>query len=234
MAAGDEFLFETAKRGCPLEPDRPRGDRLPPAGARGLPRAPRGRPAALSRSRSKRSRTSGQAGGLFWRSDQPDTILSRSVQVLKLHVGRAQATAADRRRARPRASARKGSRASSRCSRGARRRLPAGGRAAPARARVQARRARERRARQGQQGPPLHGPRAAARSAGRERLPFGNRSAELQLHDPAPRRERLQGAGGDPRQGASTTSRTRSRNRPITSRASSPCSGSSSPSTSAA
>ena len=58
--------------------------------------------------------------------------------------------------------------------------------------------------------------------------------AELQLHDPAPRRQagfrRWRTSAGK----ASTSSRTRSRNPPTTSRASSPCCGSSSRSTSAA
>ena len=46
MAAGDEFRFEVAKRAI-LSSLRSRGDRVPPAGARGLPRAPRDHQAAL-------------------------------------------------------------------------------------------------------------------------------------------------------------------------------------------
>jgi DNA mismatch repair ATPase MutS len=84
MAAGDEFLFETAKRGLLSslsDPDaivyrqRVLGDCLEqPEVVRRIYAL------ALEALESER-----KAGGL-WHSDRPDTILHRSVQVLKLHV----------------------------------------------------------------------------------------------------------------------------------------------------
>ena len=63
MAAGDEFLFETAKRGVLSSLERSRGDRLSPARARGLPRATRDRRGRSTTSRSKRSRAKGRPVG---------------------------------------------------------------------------------------------------------------------------------------------------------------------------
>ena len=122
--------------------------------------------------------------GVLWHSDRPDTILHRSVQVLKLHVDvlKRLRQIADEQ-------------AEGFHSDGFTRFFAMLSEeladdylqtveAASARARVQTRRARERRARQGQQGPPLRRPTSRPSSAG----PSGCRSPtapELQLHDPA-------------------------------------------------
>ena len=63
MAAGDEFLYETAKRGLLSSLTDPGEILVPPAGARRLPRTPGDRAGRCTRSRSRRSRARKSAAG---------------------------------------------------------------------------------------------------------------------------------------------------------------------------
>ena len=160
--------------------------------------ASRDRPAALRpRDRGARERTEGRRR--LWHSDRPDTILHRSVQVLDAARGRPQATPADRRRAGRELSTRRDSRASSRCS----------ARSSPTTtSQTVEQHLRELEFKRGvlesaELGKGNKGRRYVVRrpraQRWTERLAVRQPLTELQLHDPAPRRERLQGAGRDPR-----------------------------------
>ena len=121
---------------------------------------------------------------MSWHTDRPDTILRRSVQMLTLHVEVLKRLRQIAEEQAPDFRSEGFTRFFAMLAGGARGRLPADGRAASARARVQARRARERRARQRATRP------AATRSASRprarwtERLPFANRSSSYSFTIP--------------------------------------------------
>ena len=71
MAAGDEFLFETAKRGVLSSLSDPEAIVLSPAGARRLPRAAARSSGRSTTSRSKRSRTSARPVGGYGTATGP-------------------------------------------------------------------------------------------------------------------------------------------------------------------
>ena len=232
MAAGDEFLFETARRAMLsslTDPDAILYRQRVLADCLEHPEVVRELYAlAIEALESER-----QLGGL-WSGDRPNMILHRSVQVLERHVGVLRRLAADRARAAPRAFAQTASPASSRCSE----RSSPTSTSTTLEAHLQELKFErglraERRAREGQQGPSLH--RALATPATLDRAaPLRQPPAEPELLDRPARRGRLPCTGRDPRQGDQPRSQTSSRSPPTTSRASSSCCGSSSRSTSAA
>ena len=235
MAAGDEFLFEVAQDGAARRASRdPDGDPLPP----GRPGDCLDHPAVVTgdlrrRRRGARSREAGAAWAASERS--PDSILHGSVQMMELLVGVAASAArsiADEHAGEFRSEGFTQLLRDAR--RGARRRLPRSRRGHLERLRVPRRRADQRAARHGQPGhgyvasqPPREqrtGSSGSARRTGRR----------YTLPDRRPRRERARGRWRSCEAAASTSSPTRSPNRPTTSSASSGCCAPSSASTSAA
>ena len=199
MAAGDEFLFEMAKRGV--------------LSSLGDPEAIVYRQRVLAdcleqpeiigqiyRLAIEALQSERKAGGGLWHSDRPGTILHRSVAVLKLHVDvlRRLRQIADehaedfRSEGFTRFFAMLREELSDDYLQTVEEHLRE----------LEFKRGMLESAElgQGQQGPPLHGAQDARaaldRAAAVREPPTG-----LQLHDPAPRRQRLRGAGGDSRQG---------------------------------
>ena len=232
MAGGDEFLFETAKRVILSSLSDPDAILLPPAGARGLSRARRA-VRQLYEIAIEALEYEREAGATVARSDarlDPPPVGAPARAVRR----QPPAAAADRRRARGEASARRGSGASSRwCARNSPTIIwrPSSDICASSSSSVACSRAPSW----------ATGTRARAMITGRRRSRPGSErllpgkqppSYSFELH---PRDESgLPSPGRRSRDGDSTRSPMRSRSRPITSRASSRCSASSSPSTSAA